>query len=118
MRDCFVLGCLVSLALSALAQQPAMPTQFGERPQSGPAAARGGDDRSLRPPSLNETLMRVLLLGSENTSEAARRHADLVIKPRAQGIGLLEFDRLDAAREAGRAAARQALERAPASLAA
>jgi hypothetical protein len=38
MRDCLVLVCLVSLALSALAQQPAMPTQFGERPQSGPVS--------------------------------------------------------------------------------
>jgi predicted acylesterase/phospholipase RssA len=60
--------------------------------------------------------MRVLLLGSENTSEAARRHADLLIKPRAGGIGLLEFHQLDTAREIGRAAAREALERASADL--
>jgi len=39
-----------------------------------------------------------------------------VIRPRAEGVGLLEFDQLDTAREAGRAAARKALERAPASL--
>ena len=58
----------------------------------------------------------MLLLGSANTSEAARRHADLVIKPRAEGVGLLEFHQLDAAREAGRAAAREALEHAPAGL--
>ena len=45
-----------------------------------------------------ETLTRVLLLGSENTSEAARRHADLVIKPRVDGVGFLEFHQLDAAR--------------------
>jgi NTE family protein len=43
----------------------------------------------------------VLLLGSANTSEAARRDADLVIKPRPDGVGLLEFHQLDAAREAG-----------------
>jgi predicted acylesterase/phospholipase RssA len=42
----------------------------------------------------------VPLLGSQNTAEAARRHADLVIKPRAQGVGLLEFHQLDTAREA------------------
>ena len=71
---------------------------------------------SERPPSLGETLTRVLLLGSANTSEAARRHADLIIKPRAEGVGLLEFTQLDAAREAGRAAAREALEQAPALL--
>jgi NTE family protein len=58
----------------------------------------------------------VLRLGSENTTEAARRYADLVIKPRAEGVGLLEFHQLDAAREAGRLAAREALERAPAFL--
>ncbi len=66
--------------------------------------------RPARTPSLGETLARVLLLGSANTSEAARRHADLVIKPRAEGVGLLEFHQIDAAREAGRAAAREALE--------
>jgi predicted acylesterase/phospholipase RssA len=69
-----------------------------------------------RTPSLGETLTRVLLLGSANTSDAARRYADLVIKPRAEGVGLLEFHQLDAAREAGRAAAREALETAPGAL--
>ena len=53
--------------------------------------------------------MRVLLLGSANTSEPARRHADLLIKPRAEGVGLFEFHQLDAAREA----AREALAVAP-----
>jgi NTE family protein len=87
-----------------------------ERSRSGPAVVRASGDRPPRPPSLGETLTRVLLLGSENTSEAARRHADLLIKPRAEGVGLLEFHQLDAVREAGRAAAREALERAPAGL--
>jgi NTE family protein len=66
--------------------------------------------REPRVPSLGETLTRVLLLGSSNTSEAAREHADVVIKPRPDGVGLLEFHQIDAAREAGRAAAREALE--------
>jgi predicted acylesterase/phospholipase RssA len=47
---------------------------------------------------------------------AARRYADLVIRPRARRIGLLEFDQLDTALEVGRAAAREALDRAPASI--
>jgi NTE family protein len=68
--------------------------------------------RPERIPGIAETLTRVLLLGSANTSEAARRHADLVIKPKAEGVGLLEFHQIDAAREAGRIAAREALERA------
>lgn len=69
-------------------------------------------DPGQRPPSLGETLTRVLLLGSTNTSDSARR-AELVIKPRAEGVGLLEFHQIDAAREAGRVAAREALEQAP-----
>jgi NTE family protein len=89
-----------------------------KRPGNGPAAARARDRRPPRPPSLGETLTRVLLLGSQNTAEAARCHADLVIRPRADGVGLLEFASLDTAREAGRIAARQALEQAPDSLAA
>jgi len=119
-RDMFVDGSLVdNLPVKAMADMREGPIiavdvkATFERPEPGPAGARGRDDRPLRLPSLNETLMRVVLLGSENTSDAARRHADLVIKPRAQGIGLLEFHQLDTAREAGRVAAREALERAP-----
>ncbi len=67
-----------------------------------------------RVPGLPETLTRVLLLASADTSAAARRHADLTITPRNDGVGLLEFHQLDAAREAGRVAAREALDRAPA----
>jgi hypothetical protein len=40
----------------------------------------------------------------------------LLIKPRAEGVGLFEFHQLDAARDAGREAARDALEVAPAEL--
>jgi len=93
--------------------------QLGEGPilavDVKPSAERSVDGgpwdeaRPARTPSLGETVTRVLLLGSANTSEAAR-HADLVIKPRVEGIGLLESHQIDAAREAGRAAARAALE--------
>jgi NTE family protein len=87
-----------------------------KRPKNRPEGARRRDDRPPRPPRLGETLARLLLLGSENTAQAARRHADLVIRPRAEGVGLLEFDQLEEAREAGRVAARAALERGPAGL--
>jgi predicted acylesterase/phospholipase RssA len=72
--------------------------------------------RAERTPGFAETLTRVLLLGSENTSDTARRYADLIIKPRTEGIGLLEFHQLDAAREAGRAAVHEALSHTSASL--
>ena len=114
----FIDGSLVdNLPVKALADMGEGPIiavdvkATSERPDNGPAAVRALHNRPLRPPRLAETLTRVLLLGSQNTAEAARRHADLVIKPRAEGVGLLEFHQLDTAREAGRIAARQALER-------
>jgi EmrB/QacA subfamily drug resistance transporter len=82
-----------------------------ERPLDRSAGPPRGSQHG-RAPRLGETLTRVLLLGSANTAESAARHADLVIKPRAEGVGLLEFHQLDIAREAGRAAAREALEQA------
>jgi NTE family protein len=122
-RDIFIDGSLVdNLPVKAMADMGEGPIiavdvkAAFERPKHGLEAARVRDGRPPRPPSLPETLTRLLLLGSQNTAEAARRHADLVIKPRAEGVGLLEFRQLDTAREAGRAAAREALERAPTSL--
>ncbi len=122
-RELFVDGSLAdNLPVKAMADMGEGPIiavdvkATFERSRSGPAGVRGPGDRPPRPPSLGETLTRVLLLGSQNTSQAARCHANLVIKPRAEGVGLLEFHQLDTAREAGRAAAREALERAPAGL--
>jgi predicted acylesterase/phospholipase RssA len=118
-RELFIDGSLVdNLPVKAMAEMGEGPIiavdvkATFERSQSS-RAPRVQSDRQPRPPGLGETLTRVLLLGSENTSQAAQRHADLVIKPRAEGVGLLEFHQLDAAREAGRVAAREALERAP-----
>jgi NTE family protein len=108
-------------AMADMAEGPIIAVDVKATPggqKNGQQAARGRGDRPPRPPSLAETFARLLLLGSQNTSQAARRHADLVIRPRAAGVGLLDFDQLDTAREAGRAAARQALERPPATLAA
>jgi len=119
-REMFVDGSLVDnlpvKAMADMGEGPIIAVDVKgtfERPKDSPAAARARNDRPPRPPSLGETLTRVLLLGSQNSSEAARRHADLVIKPRAEGVGLLEFHQLDTAREVGRVAARGALEQAP-----
>ena len=106
-------------AMAEMAEGPIIAVDVKATPQrlvKGPEGSRVRDDRPPRPPSLGEALTRLLQLGSQNTTEAARRHADLVITPRAEGVGLFEFDQLDTAREAGRAVAREALERAPASL--
>jgi predicted acylesterase/phospholipase RssA len=136
-REIFIDGSLVdNLPVAAMADlgegpviavdvKASLDRQPGQRPHASAEGSSGGTrrrrprterPRAERLPSLGETLARVLLLGSANTSDAARRHADLIIKPRAEGVGLLEFTQLDAAREAGRAAAREALERAPATL--
>jgi NTE family protein len=122
-REMFIDGSLVDnlpvKAMAEMAEGPIIAVDVkatSDRPENGPAAPHARGNRPPRPPSLGETLTRVLLLGSENTSEAARRHAELVIKPRPEGVGLLELHQLDMAREAGRAAAREALERAPAGL--
>ncbi|CAN5232469.1 MFS transporter [soil metagenome] len=69
------------------------------------------DSRSL--PSFTETLTRLVMIGSADTREAAVRHADLVITPPNDGVGILEFHQLDRMRDAGRRAAVEALENAP-----
>ena len=101
-------------AMAGLGEGPVIAVdvkaEIERRPMGTHQAVNGSGGGQLQTPSLPETLARVLLLGSANTSDAASRHADLVIRPRPGGIGLLEFHQLDAAREAGRAAAREALE--------
>jgi predicted acylesterase/phospholipase RssA/CRP-like cAMP-binding protein len=62
-------------------------------------------------PRLGETVVRTVTVGSIDTADAARRHADLVIAPEVDGIGLLDWKRLERVREIGREAARSALER-------
>jgi predicted acylesterase/phospholipase RssA len=121
-RDLFIDGSLVDnlpvQAMADLGEGPIIAVDVKatfERAADGRPLAEGRERRE-RAPSLGETLARVLLLGSANTSDAARRHADLIIRPRAEGVGLLEFHQLDVAREAGRAAARETLEAAPTAL--
>jgi NTE family protein len=64
-------------------------------------------------PNFKETLMRTIVLGSTDTASTAQQHADLVITADTRGIGLTDWARIDDMREAGRAATRVALERAP-----
>jgi NTE family protein len=91
---------------------------FERRPPSaahGPAdgAGHAATADASEPPGIAETLTRLFLLASSKTSQAARHHADLIVTPRTDGVGLLEFHQLDRAREAGRVAAREALDSAP-----
>jgi len=67
-------------------------------------------------PRLSETILRTMALGSTDTVAAAMQHADLVISPRVEGVGLLDWKQLPRAREIGRQAARIALEQTLAEL--
>jgi NTE family protein len=60
-------------------------------------------------PRLTETMIRTMLVGSADVAVAARQHADLVITPRVDGVGLMEWKALPTVRELGRQAAREAL---------
>ena len=77
------------------------------------------EQRSLAPgetlpvPTLMDTIMRVMLLGTTDTEAEARRHADLLVVPDHAGVGRTEFHLLDTMRDSGRRAAAAALERAP-----
>jgi predicted acylesterase/phospholipase RssA len=64
-------------------------------------------------PRLGETIVRSVTVGSIDTVAAARLHADLVVTPDVEGIGLMEWRALPRVRELGRQAARQALASDP-----
>ena len=64
-------------------------------------------------PRLGETLLRTMMVGSIDTVAAARLHADLVITPQVDGIGLMDWKSLSRVRELGRQAARDVLQSNP-----
>jgi predicted acylesterase/phospholipase RssA len=70
---------------------------------------RRGVVEDLAMPNILETLSRVTVLGSWRTAAQNREHAAAIVTPELTGIGLFEFGRIDAAVEAGRKAAREAL---------
>jgi NTE family protein len=123
-RELFIDGSLVDNlpvgAMSDLCEGPVIAVDVkGAIPHSSGGGSSDSDGSTNgaaqpAPPPLGETLTRVLLLGSAKSSDAGRSDAELLITPRPEGVGLLEFHQLDAAREAGRVAAREALESASA----
>lgn len=85
------------------------PTLVQER--SGPRLGRRAEARSERDglPSIVDTIARSMTLGATGRVEANRALADVLISPEVAAIGLLDFDAVDAAVAAGRAAGRAAL---------
>ena len=69
-----------------------------------------------RLPALMDMLANLAFLVTADTAEQAGRHADLLIAPEHDSVGALEFHMLDSLRDAGRRAALDALEGAPADL--
>ncbi len=65
------------------------------------------------PLRLHEVVMRTITLGSLDTVAVGQQHADLLITPDVRAVGMVAFDQLARLREAGRRAARAALEREP-----
>ncbi len=76
-----------------------------------PGNGHPGTARRVRVPSLGETLIRTMTIGSGGAVAAARAHGAYVVTPATLGVGLLEFHQFDLMVEAGRAAARELLER-------
>ncbi len=64
-------------------------------------------------PRLGETILRTVTVGSIDTIAAARLHADLVIAPPVDGIGLMDWGAIARVRDLGRRAAHEALASDP-----
>lgn len=67
------------------------------------------EDMAMEGLSLPETIMRSLMMASDNANEESIGLADMLIRPNTSSAGLTEFHRLDAMREAGQQAAEGAL---------
>ena len=104
-------GPVIAVDVSSRFEPPSRGAAGADRPRLRRLSARIrraiiGWDSPL--PSFGETLTRSVVLGSIDTAEAARKHADVVIAPEVQGIGLTEFDRIGEIRAQGSAGARGA----------
>jgi NTE family protein len=99
-------GVLDNLPVGALAEDegPVLAVNIG----GGAGSSRRSG--SPRMPSLGETMMRAMLMGSAPAIAAARDQAAITVTPDTRGIGLLEFHQIDRAVEAGRAAGRAVVE--------
>jgi predicted acylesterase/phospholipase RssA len=84
------------------------PASDGQRRRRSSNANGLWDNHTPRP-SVLETISRALVLGSVDTEQAAREHADIVIQPVEPDVGMLEWHQLDRVRERGRRAAREVL---------
>lgn len=104
------------LAVDVKPGRESRPVPVGGEALAQPAeelADGAGRDARVRIPSLPETMRRVALLSSANTTMTARTYADFTIEVRIAGVGLFEFHQIDEARRSGREAAETMLQDAP-----
>lgn len=64
----------------------------------------------VRVPPLGDTLLRVMTIGGEGTTQRAVQLGAFVITPPSMGVGIMEYHQLDTMVEAGRRAARALLK--------
>ena len=98
-------GVIDNLPVSALEEDEG-PIVAVNISTGGSGRSRSGEPRV---PTIMETLLRSMLMGSAAAIDDARRRAAIVVTPDTRGIGLLEFHQIDRAIEAGRAAGRAAI---------
>ena len=111
-------GVMNNLPVSALLREEgpivAVSISFGGSGRPPGAPPRSGPPRV---PAIGDTLLRTMMMASGDAAEKAFQEADLVLRPSADGVGLLEFHQIDRMREAGREATRAALPQLAALLA-
>ncbi len=101
---------LDNLPVAALAGEegPLIAVSIRTGSQVDPAAT-SENAGSLRVPSIVDTLMRTMMIGSGMACAAELARADLAIQPDVSDVGFLEWHQIDRAREAGRIATREVL---------
>ena len=98
-------GLLNNLPVDALDRHegPIVAVQVGGR------ASLTEEDAAAEPFSFGETILRSMMMASDDANVAATNAADVLIQPDTSSASLTEFHRLDAMREAGQIAAEAAL---------
>jgi predicted acylesterase/phospholipase RssA len=108
-------GEIIAVDVTAQFETP-VRIERGRRPRSRKLRARVrtivvGDD--VPRPRYRNTMIRSMLLGSRDTTEAAKQYARVAVSPEISHISLTAFKHLDEAREVGRKATEEALATAP-----
>lgn len=101
-------GVLDNLPVGTLAREegPLIAVSIGS---GNDAHSATKEPRAPRIPSIVDTLMRTMTIGSAMASSQMLTQVDVAIHPDVGGVGFLEWHQIDVAREAGRLATREAL---------